>query len=1016
MQAPGDSPSQQTFPSIFEHYSGFDINTHSPNSTKGAGATHLRRDSEFSTRSTNTPSSSNHNHASTSRGPASHEVLDQGTNSPLISASSRSSSSSLRHTVAMLKSGVFPPGLQQRRTRLDSDSDASHYDDEDHGFGVEGGGPFESLSASQTPLDGYQEGAEVFTNAPDSPFVPRRVSSVSSSGPGHAKSPAQAESMVEGMSMSRDGTTSRDETTGKERPSNGTTVPLVGLGVEELSSTPKSGGGLLDLVKGGALDRRPSDSESSALLPQKEKDVEEKLGTSAEIDDPNRPKTLKEARALAKERARLRLQAKEASETPLSLVASTSPSKAPERPKGRSEHQMDAQRQSFQSDRSVSEYSATSGDLREARDKDAIPASDSIEWRGHSRQRAVPLTPQEEKGMLVALDSSPTEKTSSKQALSSKASSRAMDELTMAVGEAIEDVSFASNTSTGTAVAATGDGIATESRLEPPMRGDGDNDSSAPSATSFDSARESPAHSSAVSSGMPAWVAPDASHLSNQLPAGSEQALGSVLSTGAAYMGSSSPMLDSSPSSTFVPRALHAQQRSTAPNKIARLDVYGKNVPWPAAFNPAAIIEQRRLAPWERARSYAHYCNDLTGTPSGLMVWMEMVQRPAQRIASEPAPPVKRHMRGEGTDHSTYATSVRSDASFPMRGDGGRAKELQQSIPATISESPPSTMPSNIPYPMLVSQPTRTLSSQEDMANTDRPSGLGRSGNFFTSLGRKGSSRRTPGSGSMAGLSSLSASSSGNQLRAMRGKGRTATISNPIALTSPPNISGSEPASSPVEMFSSPSPQTSVTKMQPPSSPLQSVAHARAPLGPRAPASSGYSSQRDSGAAQDRERPSNSPYGLSTTGGIYNVPAATNSSIAVVPTSPTDYSAEDSRPAGSLLTSPSLHSVKSSFSYGTVRDKSPRSNFAALHPPPVPNRNSSDSGGKKQPTSRRGSHQSTTATPAENEALDKLSDVLPDAERSTLLDYLRRANGNDLVAIGDYLQAQSKSEGKQYLR
>lgn len=66
-----------------------------------------------------------------------------------------------------------------------------------------------------------------------------------------------------------------------------------------------------------------------------------------------------------------------------------------------------------------------------------------------------------------------------------------------------------------------------------------------------------------------------------------------------------------------------------------------------------------------------------------------------------------------------------------------------------------------------------------------------------------------------------------------------------------------------------------------------------------------------------------------------------------------------------------------------------------------------------------GSQQAMSAAPAsgaassnlsaeESAALDKLSDVLPDADRTTLLKYLRRANGNDLVAIGDYLQDRSK--------
>jgi hypothetical protein len=131
----------------------------------------------------------------------------------------------------------------------------------------------------------------------------------------------------------------------------------------------------------------------------------------------------------------------------------------------------------------------------------------------------------------------------------------------------------------------------------------------------------------------------------------------------------------------------------------------------------------------------------------------------------------------------------------------------------------------------------------------------------------------------------------------------------------------------------------------------------------------------------------------------------------------TDYSEGKDQKKGS---SPLLGSVKSSFTYGSARERSPRTVFSTLQPPStgssqphVPERLSSDSIRIK---SRRGSQQTALITNVEMEALDKLSDVLPDAERSTLLEYLRRANGNDLIAIGDYLQAQSKLEGKQYLR
>jgi uncharacterized protein YjaG (DUF416 family) len=43
------------------------------------------------------------------------------------------------------------------------------------------------------------------------------------------------------------------------------------------------------------------------------------------------------------------------------------------------------------------------------------------------------------------------------------------------------------------------------------------------------------------------------------------------------------------------------------------------------------------------------------------------------------------------------------------------------------------------------------------------------------------------------------------------------------------------------------------------------------------------------------------------------------------------------------------------------------------------------------------------------QTLEKLEDVLPDADRATLAVYLRKAGGNDLAAIGDYLQVSTSS-------
>lgn len=69
--------------------------------------------------------------------------------------------------------------------------------------------------------------------------------------------------------------------------------------------------------------------------------------------------------------------------------------------------------------------------------------------------------------------------------------------------------------------------------------------------------------------------------------------------------------------------------------------------------------------------------------------------------------------------------------------------------------------------------------------------------------------------------------------------------------------------------------------------------------------------------------------------------------------------------------------LRSSFSYGTMRDRMRRESNPAIDDTVF------------------------------QETLVKLGDILPDADTTVLAHYLRKAKGDDLVAIGDYLQDQS---------
>lgn len=708
-------------------------------------------------------------------------------------------------------------------------------------------------------------------------------------------------------------------------------------------------------------DEEISPGDDEALPPSEQKQIEQQL------TQPGKPRTLKEARALAKERARQRVQARQATEANMKMEESN--------------HNV------------VGENSVL--DLH-------APMDSALE------------------------QTSPDE---------------AMSELQAKVGEALQDVSFSSST-TGDTSAATVQGpslhphnhFSQHPRDAPglsPLPKEVDGDSNAASATSFDSAREypSPSHT-------PGPYAKDlTTETSHEKLADSTYPpvinAPATFHTATAVDPLATPTIQAQ--GQFVPHAMQTHQRSTAPNKIARLDVYGKTVRWPAAFDPSAIIEQKRLAPWERARSYAHYCNDLHQTPSGLQVWLEMVQRPAQRIAADPSAPLKRHVRGNGTDSSGYAASIRSEATFPMRGDGGKAKEIISHHPteASIPEYPTDNLPSNLPYPMLASQPsqTGTGTTASTAKHQPRPSldsslrDLGTSSNdrqasrnFFSSLGRRGSTRRMGGSGSIS-ISPLTSNASKNNM-SVKSKG----ISLPTALSQ--SSIASSGAHSP-DLFSTP--VSSPSAMTPASAtPPANTQSLRGPMGPRAPGAPSYSSTSE-------DRPG--LYGLSTSGGLYSVPATSTSKTNLAGNDKGANGNPAERKHSPLITAVSLPSaspvppgaVKNSLAYGSVRDtgRSTLSPPIGSESPTLASHQSADSHNsatlKKSRSPSFGNlsgrrRSANTVTAEEEETLDKLSDVLPDADRATLLEYLRRAHGNDLVAIGDYLQEQSRAEGGKYLR
>ncbi|GAC73573.1 hypothetical protein PANT_9d00165 [Moesziomyces antarcticus T-34] len=492
------------------------------------------------------------------------------------------------------------------------------------------------------------------------------------------------------------------------------------------------------------------------------------------------------------------------------------------------------------------------------------------------------------------------------------------------------------------------------------------------------------------------------------------------------------PAANSAQSLSMAPLSSPVRQRATpttpttaarpvAPALPSRIEVYGKTLPMPAAFASSNIVVgQKRGSSWDRARAYAQCTNELLHLQTGLALWMQVVQRPAMRQQARTGQsqpdwlaqgtlPRSTHVRNEGS----YADSVRSDMTFPMRGDGAKAKELVSVMP-TMAESPVQT-PVNLPYPGVAPQQTRSNSTQSfaslpgstsvgEGMGAMRTSGSGAGNRFFSGLGRKNSKRQAsvpppaavPASSPLA---SAATGTGGSRAYLANSRNRQAQAS--------PIVSGATSSANPSTdtfetTFSRPeSPARAGLGMRgveaEPSARLDSVREGASapsgprPLGPRAPTGStrlSYEMSRtNSGQAVTSPITPITPI-TPIAGGFGSGPTFV-SRLSGGPSSHEGYTSDllsaprRSSQAGS--TSPSLSAetsprigagLRSSLSYGSVRDRM-----------------------------RRGSNSGDSET--FNATLTKLADILPDADTETLALYLRKAKGNDLQAIGDYLQDQS---------
>ncbi|SPC65397.1 uncharacterized protein UHOD_00528 [Ustilago sp. UG-2017b] len=1009
------------------------------------------------------------------------------------------------------------------------DSDGSHYDEEE----MPGGLSHDSFDRSAdktveaaTPRNDAAEiddeqAKEVFSNALPSPPVPRRTSSVMQDSFTISPSPSLTEDLVRvdpslaRHAASRSGSgqlssdmipqrrsstdfredvmrrqASKEPLQATQEPSAGSTPVPAAESVPDTATrgyiSPAKGTTLYPVDENARLsNEKTGDGSKSSHEPSIEEQKRLERELLAEADE-SRPRTLKEAR----ERAKLRKQqgdsvspSASATSPPGATQTTLSPSK------GASLHMRDVASSATAAfaDDNNSRSSIDSKDrpLRNPKRISNREGALTAERRSMS-ERSAPSDYSHDSGAEGAFTYDEGAVQSNQQQSSN------MDVLTDAVDNAMNDLSFGSADET----------LSAEDELTTPLppQTQPREGSRPPIPASLPSAR-----SLASVTGVQQTRAQDAfrfSPLASPVRQTPQTPKDNFFPSSLSGQPLATPPITSPVHQRAGQDPITPQRSTTLP---PRIEVYGKTVPLPKAFASSNIVvDKKRMSSWERARTYAQYTNELLHLETGLNLWMEVVQRPAMRQQNNRAAPGKQgddwltqgtlprstHVRNEGS----YADSIRSDMTFPMRGDGAKAKEIVSVMP-TMVESPVRT-PVNLPYPGVVSQQqqqqpqpqprsnsTQTFSSisgstlpmstsatdsLSGTGNTSRSSGMGGGNRFFGGLGRKHSKRTQPS----APISNAPAPSHFSSA-ATAARGSRAYLANnrnkSAASADLPGVpSGSLPAARPsIDTFETSysshsrpeSPATGPTRitglgigsssgdaslgqlasastgrlnsvqehrseggksMTSPAAITTSVSTAstssttglRAPLGPRAPnmgstnAGSSYDMKRtDSNQTQTGTITPVTPI-TPNTGGFGSGPtfvsrlgggSFSSSGGAHAPRSPgrEGYSSPDflhaprrtSDLTGTSPTSPQSSGqdrsfrigggLRSSLSYGSVRERM-------------------RSGSSPGPDDE-----------AFQQALTKLGDVLPDADTQTLRYYLKKAKGNDLAAIGDYLQDQS---------
>ncbi|TIC24253.1 hypothetical protein E3Q11_03714 [Wallemia mellicola] len=419
-----------------------------------------------------------------------------------------------------------------------------------------------------------------------------------------------------------------------------------------------------------------------------------------------------------------------------------------------------------------------------------------------------------------------------------------------------------------------------------------------------------------------------------------------------------------------------------------------RDMPFPNAFFSKSVLDGA-ISPSDRAMRMAEAINALANAASGMQIWLRCVGGENRTRGYSPPPLIKhseRYRREKTTSqqlnyrssipsigksnsiHSTNAqgssspymttpvvpyaqerhhssASFSTNSTFPLRGgsDVNVAHDLTSRTAAMgITDSPPDKIPEELPYPGAAS--LKKVSSTNSSVMTPKSGKASRAAGFFANLGRRTSAKSPP---------------------------KKLQIGNPSPITKTVDLPNSKSSISP--------PLFSPASSSPPTSPSEP---------PTAPP----------GTTSFRDKEVTVPARHSSHKKGRHLPSASTSHI--------NLEGLDRTPTGPRAKPGSKTRNSSIFNLDHVLNPEPFPGLANLKPPskyglrastPAPVRKSSR---KNMQQASNSSVPSEDLSPAFKASLSRLENLLPQASKSELKSHLKKANGDEMRAVGTYIESQ----------